>query len=61
MNQLGPSQESKESFDQAIDMLEPAQEKRPNKRMLMHFLFLSYVYQSDLLDRLQYCTGAQKS
>lgn len=60
LNQLGRSQESKENFDQAIDMLESAQEKRPDNRMLMQFLFESYVYRSDLFDRLQNYTGAQQ-
>ncbi|MFN3192974.1 MAG: protein kinase domain-containing protein [Aureliella sp.] len=49
--QLGQNDEALECLDESIDMLEASQKQRPDNRMMLQFLFESYVYRSEALDK----------
>lgn len=51
LGQLGRTDEALDYFARSVGMLESAMEKRPDNRMLLQYLFESYVYRSEMLDK----------
>lgn len=59
LGQLGRTAEALEQFARSVDMLESAMEKRPDNRMLLQYLFESYVYRSEMFDKSREYTKAK--